>query len=97
MYAQLTTVEFDSAAHRTAALKLMSEEIHRFRAMRGFEAAYFIDVDELRILSVVMFVTVEQLHEIRDEHEALRERLGEIGVTFPHTQDCRVMAFASEA
>jgi hypothetical protein len=97
MYARLTTVEFDNAAHRTAALKLMSDQIERIRAMRGFEAAYFLDVDELRIISVVVFVTLKELQEIRDEDEALRESLAQIGVTFPHTQECRVMAFASEA
>ena len=97
MYARLTTVEPDTAANPAAALKLMSDEIERLRAMRGFEAAYFLDVDDIRILSVVMFVTAEELQVIRDEtDERLHERFSEIGVASPHTQECRVMAFAPE-
>ena len=97
MYARVTTVEFETAADRVAALKLMSDEVERIRGMHGFHAAYFLDVDELRIVSIVMFVTEPQLQRIRDEDEAVRDRLGGAGVTFSDAEECRVMAFASEA
>ena len=96
MHARLTTVEFDTAGHRTEALKLMSAAVQVMRAMQGFEAAYYLDVDELHIVSVLMFDSEENLLQASGpEYGALQKRALEKGAKFTRTDEYRVMAFAT--
>jgi heme-degrading monooxygenase HmoA len=96
VYAQLTTVEFDTAGQRNEALKLMSAAVQLVRAMRGFEAAYYLDVDELHIVAVLMFDSEEDLHQATGaEYEALQKLAREKGAKTTHTDEHRVMAFAT--
>jgi heme-degrading monooxygenase HmoA len=95
MYGHPTTVEFRNAAQREDALKLLSAAVQRIRTMRGFQAAYYLDVDELRIIMVAIFDSEEDLAAIQQEDETLRTRAREIGVKFPRTEQYRVMAFAT--
>lgn len=98
MHARLTTVEFDTAGHRREALKLLSAAVQVMRATQGFEAAYYLDVDELRIVSVVMFDSEQDLlRATGPEYEALQERAREQGAKFTRTDEHRVMAFASNS
>jgi hypothetical protein len=96
VHARLTTVEFDTADHRREAVKLMSAAVQAIRAMQGFEAAYYLDVDELHIVSVLMFDSEEDLlHATGPEYEALQQRARATGATFTRTDGYRVMAFAT--
>jgi hypothetical protein len=96
VHARLTTVEFDTADHREEALELLSDAVQVTRAMQGFEAAYYLDVDELHIVSVLMFDTEEDLLQASGpEYGALQQRALEHGAKFTHTDEYRVMAFAT--
>jgi hypothetical protein len=96
VHARLTTVEFDTADHRREALKQMSAAVQVVRAMRGFEAAYYLDVDELHIVSVLMFDSEEDfLQATGSEYEALQKRAREKGAKYTRTDEYRVMAFAT--
>jgi hypothetical protein len=95
MYGQLTTVEFGTAAQREEALKLLSAAVQRIRVMRGFEAAYYLVVDELRIIIVTIFETEDNLDAIQGELAAARGQAHEIGAEFTRTEKYRVMAFAA--
>ena len=96
MHARLTTVEFDTADHRTEGLRLLSAAVQVMRAAQGFEAAYYLDVDELRIVSVVMFDSEPDLRRaIGPEYEALQARARAHGAKFTRTEEHRVVAFAS--
>ena len=95
MYGRLTTVEFDSVAQRHEALGLLTDSIERIRSMQGFQAAYYLDVDDLRIIVVTIFDNAEELDAIRHEDEALRLRASGIGARFPRTEQYRVVAFAT--
>jgi len=96
VHARLTTVEFDSAGHRKEALELLSAAVQVMRASQGFEAAYYLDVDELRIVSVVMFDSeADLLRAHGPEYEALQERTREKGARFTRIDEYRVVAFAT--
>jgi heme-degrading monooxygenase HmoA len=95
MYGRLTTVEFVSPTQRHEALELVTETIQRIRAMKGFQAAYYLDVDELHIIVVTIFDSEEELRAINHEDEALRLRAHGIGVRFPHTEQYPIVAFAT--
>ncbi len=96
MHARLTTVEFDTAGHRREVLALLSAAVQVVRAMQGFEAAYYLDVDDLHIISVLMFDSeVDFLRAIGPEYEALQKRARENGAKFTRTDEYRVMAFAT--
>jgi hypothetical protein len=87
------TVEFDTAGHREEAVKLMSAAVETTRVMHGFEGAYYLDVDELHIVSVLMFDTEEDfLRATGPEYEALQNRARETGATFTRTDEYRVIA-----
>ena len=62
--------------------------------MRGFQAAYYLDVDDLRIIVVTIFDSEADLDAIRHEDESLRRDARAIGVRFLHTSKYPVMAFA---
>jgi len=94
MYGRFTTVEFGSASQRHDALGFIGDTVQVLRSMPGFEAAYYLDVDELRIVVVTIFDSEEALQAIDHEDEALRGRARSIGVTFPRTDQYPVMAFA---
>ena len=75
MHVRLTTVEFDTAGHRREAVQRMSAAVQAIRAMQGFEAAYYLDVDDLHIISVLMFDSEEDLlHATGPEYEARQQR-----------------------
>jgi hypothetical protein len=95
VYGQLTRIEFASAAQREAALKLISANVERIRALRGFEAAYYLDVDALRITVVTMFDSREDLEGIHLEDERLQREARELGVKFLGTDRYPVVAFAT--
>jgi hypothetical protein len=96
LHARLTTVEFDTAGDRNEALKLLSAAVQVMRAMQGFEAAYYLDVDELHIVSVLMFDSEADLHQATGPaYEALQKRARETGAKFTSTDEHRVMAFAT--
>ena len=96
MHARLTTVEFDTAGHRREALEMLSAAVQVVRAMQGFEAAYYLDVDDLHIISVLMFDSEEDfLRATGPEYEALQKRALENGAKFTRTDEYRVMAFAT--
>jgi heme-degrading monooxygenase HmoA len=95
MYGRLTTIEFDSPAQRREALKLLTETNQRVRAMQGFQAAYYLDVDELHVIVVTIFTSREELDAIEHEDESLRRRARDIGVKFPRTEQYEVVAFAT--
>ena len=61
MYGQFTTVEFGTTAQREEALKLLMAAVQRIRVMKGFQAAYYLVVDELHIIVVTIFDTEEDL------------------------------------
>jgi len=96
VHARLTTVEFDTARDRSDALKLLSEAVQVARAMQGFEAAYYLDIDELHIVAVLMFDTEADCDRaIGPEYEALEARAQEKGARFTHVEQHRVVAFAT--
>jgi hypothetical protein len=95
MYGRLTTIEFDSPPQRREALTLLTDTIQRIRAMTGFQAAYYFDVDELHIIVVTIFDSQEELEAIKHEDESLRLRARGIGVKFPRTEQYQVVAFAT--
>jgi heme-degrading monooxygenase HmoA len=94
MYGRLTTIEFDSPAQRREALTLLTDTIQSIRRMEGFQAAYYLDVDELHIIVVTIFDSQEELEAIERQDESLRLRAREIGVRFPRTDQYEVVAFA---
>jgi heme-degrading monooxygenase HmoA len=95
MYGRLTTIEFDSPGQRQDALTLLTDTIQEVRAMEGFQAAYYLDVDELHIIVVTIFDSQEELEAIEREDETLRLRARKIGVKFPRTEQYPVVAFAT--
>ena len=95
MYGQFTTVEFGTTAQREEALKLLMAAVQRIRVMKGFQAAYYLVVDELQIIVVTIFDTEEDLEAIQEELETVRGRARDIGGEFTKTDKYRVMAFAT--
>jgi len=95
MYGQLTTVEFESTKQRKEALVLLSESVQRIRVLPGFQAAYYLDVDELQIVVVAIFDSERDLDAIQEDDEELRARAAQIGVRFPRTDRYPVVAFAT--
>ena len=96
VHVRLTTVEFDTAGHRREAVQQMSAAVQAIRAMQGFEAAYYLDVDDLHIISVLMFDTEEDLlHATGPGYEAMQQRARDAGAKFTRTDQYRVMAFAT--
>jgi len=94
MHGQLTTVEFESAKQRDEALGLIGGTMQRVRSMRGFQAAYYLDVNALRIIVVTIFDSEEDLEAIQLEDDALKDRVQEIGVKYLGTDRYPVIAFA---
>jgi hypothetical protein len=96
VHARLTTVEFDTAGHRKEALKLMSAAVQAIRAVQGFEAACYLDVDERHIVSVLTFDSEEDLLQATGpEYEALQKRAREKAPSPRAPDEYRVMGLAS--
>jgi heme-degrading monooxygenase HmoA len=95
MYGQLTTVDFDSADQREDALKLISGMVQRVRALRGFQAAYYLDVDALRVIVITIFDSEADLMTIEHEDAAVRQQAQAIGAKFVGTERYPVVAFAT--
>ena len=96
MHARLTTVEFDTSRHRQEALELISAAVQAVRSMPGFEAAYYFDVDERHIVSVLIFDSeADLLRATGSDYEVLQMRARDKGARYTHTDEYPVMAFAT--